>query len=96
MGISASRTGEGSRPVKECNRVGPGGGGGVGRSELLDVGVGCGDGDCEFGLSGEGVCGEDEWSRETLAGVLVLLGEEGRDAGIIIPAEVGEDDERKG
>jgi hypothetical protein len=62
MGISASRTGEGSRPAKESNRVGPGGGGGVGKSELLDVGVGCGDGDgdCECGLSGEGVRGEDE------------------------------------
>jgi hypothetical protein len=98
MGISASRTGDGSRPVKECNRVGPPSGGGVGRSELVDggVGVGVGDGDCEFGLRGEGVRGEEERSREPLAGVLVLLGDEGGGAAIIIPAEVGEDDERNG
>jgi hypothetical protein len=61
---------------------------------LLDVGVGDGDGDgdCEFGLRGEGVRGEEERSREPLAGVLVSLGDEGRGATIIIPAEVGEDD----
>lgn len=97
MGISASRTGDGSRPAKECNRVGPRSDGGVGRSELLDGGVGVGVGDCEFGLRGEGVRGEEEeWSREPLAGVLVLLGDGGRGAAIIIPAEVGEDDERNG
>jgi hypothetical protein len=96
MGISALRTGDGSRPAKDCNRVRPPSGGGVGTSELLDggVGVGVGDGDCEFGLRGEGVRGEVR-SREPLAGVLVLLSEEGRGAGIIIP-EVGEDDERNG
>lgn len=75
--------------MKECVR--PPSGGGVGRSELVDGGVG----DCEFGLRGEGVRGEER-SREPLAGVLVLLGGEGRGAGIIIPEEVGEDDERNG
>jgi hypothetical protein len=93
MGISALRTGDGSRPAKECNRVGPPSDGGVGRSELLDGGVGVGD--CEFGLRGEGVRGEEERSRESLGGVLVLLGDEGRGAAIVIPA-VGEDEERNG
>jgi hypothetical protein len=96
MGISASRTGDGSRPEKECNRVGPPSGGGVGRKEVLEGGVGVGDGDCEFGLRGEGVRGEEEGSREPLAGVLVLLGDEGRGAAIVVPAETGEDDERNG
>ena len=96
MGISASRTGDGSRPEKESNRVGPASGGGVGRREFLGGGVGVGDGDCEFGLRGEGVRGEEEGSREPLAGELVLLGDEGCGAAIIIPAEVGEDDERNG
>ena len=59
---------------------------------MLDVGVGDGDGECEFGLWGEGVRGEEERSREPLAGVLVLMGDEGGGAAIIIPAEVGEDD----
>jgi hypothetical protein len=70
-------------------------GGEVGRSELLDGGVGVGDDVCEFGLRGEGVRGKER-SREALAGVLVLLGAEGRGAAIIIPAEVGEDEERNG
>jgi hypothetical protein len=96
MGISASRTGDGSRPAKESNRVEPPSGVGVGSSELLDGGVGVGDGDCEFGLRGEGVRGEEDGSREPLAGVLVLLGGEGRGAAIIIPAEAGEDEERNG
>jgi hypothetical protein len=60
MGISASRTGDGSRPGKECNRAGPAGNGGVGRSDVRDGGVGVGDDDCELGLRGEGVRGEDE------------------------------------
>jgi hypothetical protein len=60
MGISASRSGDGSRPEKECNRVGPTGGVEVGRSDVRDGGVGVGDGDCEFGLRGEGVRGEVE------------------------------------
>jgi hypothetical protein len=94
MGISASRTGDGSRPEKECNRVGPPSGGRAGRSELLDGGVGVGDGDSGFGLRGEGVRGEEEWSREPLASVLVLLGDEGRGAAIINSAEVGEDEGR--
>jgi hypothetical protein len=61
MGISASRTGDGSRPVKECNRTRLAVGG-VGRSDVRDggVGVGVGVGDGEFGLRGEGVRGEDE------------------------------------
>lgn len=95
MGISASRTGDGSRPAKESNRVEPPSGGGVGSSELLDGGVG----DCEFGLSGEDVRGEEDGSTKPLAGVLVLLGDEGRGAGcagIVIPAEAGEDEERNG
>ena len=95
-GISASRTGDGLRPVKDCNWARPPCGEGVGRSELLDGGVGVGDGDCEFGLRGEGVRGEDEGSREPLPGVLVSLGEEGRGAVIVIPAMAGEDDERNG
>lgn len=95
MGISASRTGDGSRPAKDCNRVGAPSGGEVGRSELLDGGVGVGVGDCEFGLRGEGVCGEEERSRGPLAGVL-LFGDDGRGAAIIIPEEVGEDEERNG
>jgi hypothetical protein len=45
MGISALRTGEGSRPVKECNRTRSAVGGGVGRSDVRDGGVGVGDGD---------------------------------------------------
>jgi hypothetical protein len=94
MGISALRTGDGSRPAKEYVR--PPSGGGVGRSELLDGGVGVGVGDCEIGLRGEGMRGEEERSREPLAGVLVSLGDEGRGAAIIIPAEVGEDEERNG
>jgi hypothetical protein len=60
MGISASRTGEGSRAVKECNRARPVVGGGVGRSDVRDEGVGVGDGEGEFGLRGEGVRGEHE------------------------------------
>lgn len=60
MGISASRTGEGSRAVKECNRVRKADDGGVGRSDVRDEGVGVGDGDGEFGLRGEGVRGELE------------------------------------
>ncbi len=93
-GISASRTGDGSRSAKECNRVRPAGGEGVGRSELPDGGVGVGD--CEFGLRGEGVRGENERSRERLAGGLVSLGDEERGAAIIIPVEMREDDERDG
>ena len=94
MGISALRTGDGSRPAKDSERLPSSGG--LGKSELVDGGVGVGDGDCEIGLRGEGVRGEEEWSREPLAGVLVLLGGEGRGAAIVIPAEVGEDDERNG
>jgi hypothetical protein len=94
MNISASRTGDGSRPEKECNRVGPPSGGRVGRSESLEGGVGVGDDDCGFGLRGEGVRGEEEWSRELLASVVVLLGDEGRGADIINSAEVGEDEGR--
>lgn len=93
MGISASRTGDGSRRAKEFNRVRLPSNGKVGRSELLDGGVGVGDGDSEVGLRGEGVRGEEEWS---LAGVLALLGDEGRGVAIIIPAEVGDDEERNG
>lgn len=94
MGISASRTGDGSRPEKECSRMGPPRGGRVGRSELLDGGVGTGDGDCGFGLRGEGVRGEEEWSIEPLARVPALFGGEGRGAAIVNSAEVGEDDGR--
>jgi hypothetical protein len=54
MGISASRTGDGSRPEKEYNRVEPPSGGRVGKSELLN---GVGEGGCEFGLRGDGVRG---------------------------------------
>jgi hypothetical protein len=90
MGISALRTGDGSRPEKECNRGPRPSGGGLWRSELVDGGVGVGDGDCKFGLRGEGVRGE------ALAGVLVLLGDEGRGAATMNPAEVGGDDERNG
>lgn len=85
MGISASRTGDGSRPAKGCNRVRLPNDGGVGRSELLDVRAGVGGSDCEFGLRGEGVRGEEERSREPLVGVLVSLGGEGHGAAVIIP-----------
>jgi hypothetical protein len=47
MGINASRTGEGSRPSKECNRARTVAGGGVpvGRSTEREGGVGDGDWD---------------------------------------------------
>ena len=38
---------------------------------MRDGGVGVGDGDCEFGLRGEDVRGEEERSLELLAGALV-------------------------
>ena len=95
MGISASRTGDGSRPPNGCNQVRlPSGG--VGRDELLDEKAGVTGGECEFGLRGEGVREKEERSREPLGGVLVVLGGEGHGAAIIIPSEAGEDDERNG
>ena len=84
MGISASRTGDGSRPPKERSRVRPLGRGEVERRELVGggVGVGDGDGECEFGLRGEGVRGKEE--ERCLACVLVFLGNKGRGAANII------------
>jgi len=55
IGITVPCTGDGSRPAKECSRMRPAVGGGVGRSEVCEGRVGDGDWDCKRGLSGEGV-----------------------------------------
>jgi hypothetical protein len=92
-GITVPRTGDGSRPAKECSRMRPAVGGGVGRSEVREGGVGDGDWDCERGLSGEGVRGEeDKGSGERLEAVLAT-GNGGDGVAFDVPAELEEDDE---
>jgi hypothetical protein len=58
MGISASGTDHAQG--KSVIGQGPAGGGGVGRRDVRDGGVGVGVDDCELGSRGEGVRGEDE------------------------------------
>jgi len=89
-GTNASRTGDGSRPAKECKRMRADAGGGVGRSALREGGVGDGDWEYEFGLSGEGVRGEDERSEELLGGALAR--DDGGDAAAVVSAKLEEDE----
>jgi hypothetical protein len=47
IGITMPCTGDGLCPAKECSQMWPAVGGGVGRSEVREGGVGNGDWDCE-------------------------------------------------
>ena len=60
IGITMPHTGDGLCLAKECSQMRPAVGGGVGRSEVCEGGVGNGDWDCERGLSGEGVRREED------------------------------------
>lgn len=89
IGIKPSRTGEGSRAAKECSRTRPAGGGVAGKSEVREGGVGEGDWECEFGLSGDEARGEDMGSGEVLGKVEGV----GGDGSALVPGEVEEDGE---
>jgi hypothetical protein len=99
MGISASRTGDGSRLVEERDRKEAFGGE---KLELVDERDGVGDGDCEFGLRGEGVRVEEhsveedsvEEDGEVRMALPVLFGDERHGAAIIKPGEREGDGER--
>jgi hypothetical protein len=88
-GTNASRTGDGSRPAKEFKRTRADADEGVGRNALREAGVGDGDRECGFGLSGEGVRGEDERSAELLGGALAR--DDGGDDAAVVSATLEDD-----